>query len=116
LAEPQRSVAVRKEEESLPTLVSELWEMVVAYAKQETIDPIKATGRFVAVGLMSSVFFALGLTLVGVGGLRAIQAETNRHLRGNLSWLPYLAVAFWALVVAALVATRITKVPSEKER
>jgi hypothetical protein len=115
LAQPQRSVSVRQETESLPTLVSELWELVVAYAKQETVDPIKATGRFVAVGLASSVLFSLGLVLLGVGGLRAIQAETHRHLTGNLSWLAYFAVSFWALVVAGLVASRIPKVPSGEE-
>src|ERR1700704_4194998 len=116
MAPPQRSVAVPQESESLPTLLSELWEMILAYAKQETVDPIKATGRFVAFGLASSVFFSLGLVLLGVGGLRAIQAETGRHLKGNLSWLPYLAVSFWVLVVAGLVASRIPKVPSGKER
>jgi ABC-type Mn2+/Zn2+ transport system permease subunit len=115
MAQPQGSVAVRDESESLPTLVSELWELIVAYAKQETLDPIKATGRFVAFGLASSVFFSLGLVLVSLGGLRAIQVETKGHLGGNLSWIPYFAVCLWALVVAALVATRIPKVPSGKE-
>jgi hypothetical protein len=89
--------------------------LIVAYAKQETVDPIKATGRFVAFGVASSVLFALGLVLVSVGGLRAIQAETHPHLEDNLSWLPYFAVALWALVVAGLVASRIPKVPSGKE-
>jgi hypothetical protein len=53
--------------------------------------------------------------LLGIGGLRAIQAETGRHLTGNLSWLAYFAVSFWALVVAGLVASRIPKVPSGEE-
>ena len=57
MAQPERSVGVRHQTESLPTLVGELWELVLAYAKQQTVDPIKATGRFVAVGVASSVVF-----------------------------------------------------------
>ncbi len=44
-------MADRPDDKALPTLAAELWEMVVAYLKQETIEPIKALGRFLALGL-----------------------------------------------------------------
>ena len=42
MAEPKRSTASKKQSASLSTTVTELWELVLAYAKQETVEPLKA--------------------------------------------------------------------------
>jgi hypothetical protein len=100
----------------LPANVTELWELVVGYAKQETLDPIKALGRFVAYGVVGAVCLSLGAVLLALGGLRAIQYETLPHLTGNLSWIPYLAIVAVCSVLLVLALSRIGKVPSRGEQ
>jgi hypothetical protein len=116
LTEPQRPTTPRQGGESLPTLVTELWELVVAYVKQETLEPLKALGRFVGFGLAGGVLLSAGAVLIGVGGLRAIQTEARRHLAGNWSWVPYMAIVLYCLIVAGLAVSRIAKVPRGRAR
>ena len=94
-------------QKSLPTLVSELWELVVAYAKQQTIEPIKALGRYAGYGLVGSAFLAIGLVLLVLSLLRALQTETTPHFTGNLSWVPYLITLVVCAIVAGLSARAI---------
>ena len=98
---------------NLPTLVTELWEMVVGYAKQETVEPIKGLGRFLGFGIAGAVLTSLGLVLLALAGLRAMQVETT--LDGHLSWLPYLIVVAASGAVAALAVRAITKPRRAKE-
>ena len=101
---------------SLPAEVKELAQLVVTYAKQQTLDPLKALGRWVAFGVAGALLLSLGFLLLAVGLLRALQVETGDHLAGNLSWLPYLiAVAFLGLVIG-LTVRRISHGPGSKER
>jgi hypothetical protein len=96
-------------EKSLPTLVSELWDLVRAYAKQETVQPLKGIGRFVAFGLAGSVLLGTGLVLLALGGLRALQTETGTTFGGNWSWAPYLIVLLGCAVVVGLALSRTGK-------
>ena len=96
-------------EKSIPTLASELLDLVRAYAKQETIEPLKGIGRWLAFGLAGSLLLGTGLLLLAVGALRALQTETGDTFDGNWSWAPYLIVLAACAVVIALVASRIGK-------
>jgi choline-glycine betaine transporter len=116
LAESVRSTASGQRAGSLQENVTELWALVVAYAKQETLDPIKALGRFVAFGVAGAVCLSLGVVLLALGGLRAIQSETFPHLAGNLSWIPYLAIVAACAAVLVLAVSRIGRVPSRGEQ
>jgi Putative Actinobacterial Holin-X, holin superfamily III len=109
LAEPQRPATTRQDSKSLSVLLTELWDLIVAYAKQETLDPLKALGRFVGYGVAGAVCFGIGSVLIGVGALRAIQ--TNAHLEGDYSWVPYLAVVVLCLIFAVVAVSRIGKTP-----
>ena len=101
------------DDKSLPTLASELWDLVRAYAKQETVEPMKGIGRFVAFGVAGSVLLGLGTVLLALAGLRALQTETNGTFDGNWSWAPYLIV----LVVCALVIVwAMSRTKSRKDR
>ena len=93
---PDRNAA-----KGLPTLTSELKDLVVNYAKQETIAPLKNLGRFVAFGVAGSLFIAIGLVLLVLGALRALQMETGDTFDDNWTFAPYLITFFGCLVVAA---------------
>ena len=91
-----------EQEKSVPALAAELWDLVRAYIKQETVEPIKGLGRQVAFGLAGSVLLSLGLVLLSLGGLRALQTETGDTFAGNWSWAPYLITLFGLVVLIAL--------------
>ena len=72
--------------------VRELWELVIAYLKQETIDPVKGLGRYVAYGLAGSLAIGLGSILLLLGVLRLLQDRTGELFTGRLHFVPYLVV------------------------
>ena len=76
----------------IPQIASELYELVVAYFKQETTEPLKALGRVVAYGLAGSLLIGVGVVCITVGGLRLLQTETGSTFTGNWSWVPYLII------------------------
>ena len=97
----------KKPDKGLPTLATELWEMVVAYLKQETLEPLKGLGRFVAIGMAGALLLGVGLLLLAVAGLRVLQVETAPHWTGHWSWLPYVLTLVGTAAIAAVVASRI---------
>ena len=94
---------------SIPQVATELWELSTAYAKQETLDPLKGLGRFLSYGLSGALLLGIGVTLLLLSGLRALQTETGTAFTGNLSWIPYLIIMVVGLGVLGLAAWRITK-------
>jgi hypothetical protein len=92
--------------------VKDLWQLVVAYFKQETIEPIKGLGRYVGFGLAGSLALGLAGLLLTMGLLRLLQTETGDALDGNWSVIPYLA----ALVVAGVAAGLAVKAGSKDRR
>ena len=68
----------------------ELVDLVIAYAKQETLEPLKGLGKNAALGLGGAVCLGIGGVFCSLGALRAMQTETGWFERHNLSWLPYL--------------------------
>jgi uncharacterized membrane protein YedE/YeeE len=98
---------VPEEEKSIPQVLSELWEMLVSYAKQETVDPLKGLGRFVAFGLGAALVGSTGIILLTLGLLRLLQTHTDDHLSGNWNWVPYLAALVLLGLLIALAVRRI---------
>lgn len=98
------------DEKSVPTLINELKDLVISYAKQETIDPLKALGRFLLFGVIGAVLLSVGVVLLSLAIVRAIQTEVGVHLSGSLSWVPYSGGVLFGLIVAGLAARRIGKV------
>jgi len=62
-------------------------QVVIDYVRQETVEPLKGVGRFLIFGVAGSALLALGLVLLLVAVLRALQTETGTF-HGNLSWVP----------------------------
>jgi sugar phosphate permease len=94
---------------SFGSLLDEFVSLVVAYAKQETLDPIKSLGRFIAFGIVGALLLALGGGLLALAAIRAIQAETADHLNGSLTWVSYFGGVVVAGVGAGWAVYRITK-------
>lgn len=93
----------------LGTHVSELVGLVVAYAKQETIGPIRDLGRFVMWGMAGAMLLAAGGAMLTLTVIRVLQEETGNHLRGDLTWVPYMGGVLVAGAGAAWAVTRIVR-------
>jgi hypothetical protein len=99
-----------EEEKSIPQVVTELWEMLVSYAKQETVEPLKGLGRFVAFGVGAALLGGIGIILLTLAGLRGLQTHNDGHLDGNLNWVPYLAAL---VLLAALIALAVSRIKAK---
>lgn len=94
---------------SIPQVASELWELSSAYAKQETIDPLRGLGRFLGYGVAGAVLLGVGSVLLLLAALRALQTQTDSTFTGNLSWAPYGIVVAGVALLSGLVIWRIVK-------
>lgn len=103
-------------DKSITDVASELKDLVVAYARQETVDPLRQLARFGAFGVLGSVVLSMGLVLSALAVLRALQTETGGIFGGNWSWAPYLLTLVACLVVAGLAARAIGRQRRERER
>ncbi len=86
----------------------ELWELLQAYARQETIDPLKPLGRYLGFGIAGMVLVGVSLVFFAMSGLRAMQSQTDLF-EGSWSWVPYVIVAVVLGAIAALAVSRISK-------
>jgi uncharacterized membrane protein YidH (DUF202 family) len=80
----------------------EIQQMLVTYAKQETVEPLKQLSRYLGMGLAGSFMVFLGVFFVGLATLRLMQSF---EVFGGASWastVPYL-VAIGVLVVAIVL-------------
>lgn len=97
---------------SAPQVATELYELVVAYVKQETTVPFKQLGRYVVFGILGSLLIGFGAVFLAVAGLRALQNETSGTFANDWNWVPYGIVTLALLVGGALtwkVGTRRRK-------
>lgn len=88
--------------------ITELAHLVVAYAKQETLDPIRGVGRWLAYGFGAVLFLILGMIMLTLGALRLLQYEVFSQST-TWSWVPYLIVMVLCVLVVALTLSRINK-------
>ena len=93
----------------IPQAVAELWELVVAYFKQETTEPLKRLGRVVGFGIAGSLLLGIGVVFVAIGALRYLQHDLSDTFDGNWTFAPYLIVIVLLLVTAGLVFTLGTR-------
>ena len=99
-----RSVASSK---SIPEIVQDLWDLLVAYARQETIEPLRNIGRYLAFGVGGMIVITVGVFMFGLSALRALQTQTGDVFSGFWSWVPYLIVA---IVFGGLVTLAISRI------
>ena len=82
-----------------------LLDMLRRYLRQETVDPLRAVGRFLLFGASGSLLIGSGVVLIAVGGLRSMQAWGV--LERSWSWVPYIVVAAALSGLAVLAVSRI---------
>jgi hypothetical protein len=87
----------------------DFFDLVKAYAKQETVDPLSGAGRWLGLGLAGSVLLFLGGISLTLAMLRVLQEETGSTFTGNLSWVPHSLTLVAVVIVIALLASRIMK-------
>lgn len=77
-------------------------QMLVGYAKQETLEPLKQLGRYLGLGIAGSVLVFLGVFFAGLGTLRLLQTLDAFAGASWMSTLPYV-VAILVLLLALLL-------------
>lgn len=105
------SNAVNAGDKSPKDIFDELRAMVTDYAKQETVDPLKLLGRWLGFGLAGAVCMAIGLLLLGLGALRALQTQTGGWFDDSLTWIPYLVMFVVFMALIALTVRAMLKRP-----
>jgi hypothetical protein len=96
--------------------IAELKELVIAYAKQETLDPLKGIGRYMRNGTIGALLIGLGVMFTAIGALRALQTETDEHFTGNWSIMPYVIVILGLAVLAGLFAMVASKAVKKRQQ
>lgn len=92
-------------------------QMVKAYARQETVDPLKSAGRWIGFGLAGAICIGLATALLTLGLVRLVQFEWPGTFGGRwTSLLPYLFGFVLCAIVAGLALMRINKDPLTKEK
>jgi len=98
---------VPEQPKTIPQVLTELWELLLAYGKQETVEPLKGLGRYVGIGLGAAVIGATGILMLTLGTMRVLQTHTGGSLGGNWNWVPYVA---GLVVLGALIALAVTRI------
>ncbi len=91
------------------TSIPELIEFIRAYAKQETLDPLRGVGRWIAYGAAGAFLLGLGLVIMLIGVLRLVAEEWPRSATGSWSWVAYLITLLVAVALLVLTLMRIKK-------
>ena len=89
--------------------IGDVVDLIKAYARQETVDPLKGAGRWVGLGVAGSLLLMIGGIAMTLALLRFLQEEGGSWTTGNLSWLPYIITFVVLIVVIAVLALRINK-------
>ena len=99
-----------KKNRSLDSTLSavELFEMVRDYVKQETLDPLRGVGRWLAWGTAGAIALLFGAVVGLLGVLRLLQAEVFADSQ-ILTFVPYFIVAVVAVILVWLSLTRIQR-------
>ncbi len=97
---------------SVPEVATELWALTKDYAKQETVEPLKGVGRYVAFGFAGAFLGAFGVAMLLLALLRALQTHVDAFYgAGSLTWVPYFIVLAVGALLILLAVTRIQKKP-----
>ena len=84
----------------------EVQQLLVDYAKQETLEPLKNLGRYLGLGLGGSILIFFGVFFTGLGTLRLLQSLDPFSGSSWMSTLPYvISMAVLGLAILAIYLT-----------
>lgn len=93
--------------------VQEVFDLVKAYAVQETATPLKGIGTYLKHGVPGAAMIGLGLFFLGLALLRGLQEievfNGGDDGAGFGVTAPYAIVAVASIALLGFIATRITK-------
>lgn len=87
--------------------VTDIVDSVKAYARQETIEPLKGAARWVAVGSLAAMCLGLAMVFLALGVLRLSQDLGGTALDSSWSFVHYLITL---VVVGALVGLSVSRI------
>ena len=101
--------------------VEDLRDLVVGYAKQETIDPLRSLQRYAGWGAGGSLCIGAGcifLLLALLRGLQSIDAlvDPSEPWGGTWSFVPYLATVIVGAGMIGLAAYGISRAGNDPKR
>jgi hypothetical protein len=87
---------------------TEFKDLVVAYARQETVEPLRNLGHDLAFGISGAVCIATGMLLRGLQELSVFN-DPSEVAGGRFSWAPYTIVAVVGTIVAAIFLRQLVR-------
>jgi uncharacterized BrkB/YihY/UPF0761 family membrane protein len=81
----------------------EVQKLLVDYAKQETIEPLKTLGRYLGLGIAGAILVFMGVFFVGLATLRLLQSLDTFEGGSWMSTLPYLVAIVVLLAAIGLI-------------
>jgi hypothetical protein len=89
--------------------VVDVIDTVKAYARQETIEPLKGAARWVAVGSLGALSLGLALIYVTMAVLRLSQDLGGTVLDGSWSFVHYFITLVILSVLVGITFSRISQ-------
>lgn len=99
-----------------PTQVNDLIESVSAYARQETIEPLRGAARWVAFGTLAAVMLGLSMVFGALAVLRLSQDVLGDHLSDGWSFLHYMVSSVFLALLVWFTFSRIARPTLAKDR
>lgn len=95
--------------------VSDLVDSVKAYARQETVEPLKGAARWVFVGTVAALSLGLASIFFALGVLRLSQDVGGTALDGSWSFVHYFITLVVLTAVVLFTFSRIRQRSLAKE-
>lgn len=97
--------------------IRELKDLVVAYAKQETVDPIKNIGATLGWAVAGAICIGAAVVFATIALLRLVQTEFPEVVdgHGKSSFVPYLIVLLVLAAGLAAVVKVMQRKPNRKD-
>jgi hypothetical protein len=102
--------------------LTEIKDLVVAYAKQETIDPLKTLGRYLGYGIAGALVIGTGLVFALLALLRGLQQldvfnpTPTDGGDGRFSWAPYGITFAVGVLIVGLFLRSLYRMTQQRER
>lgn len=87
----------------------EVQRLLIDYARQETIEPLKSLGRYLGFGLAGAIFVFAGVLFVGLATLRLLQSLDPFEGGSWASTLPYLVAIAVLTAAIGLIAASLSR-------